>query len=84
MIVCYIYFTRIIVYLLKITVPFQYEWLNVFFQHAATLLFFLLTGYHFQPTSTNPYFQLIQDEDDLEMEEVYVILSCLTLNIIDF
>jgi hypothetical protein len=28
MVVCYVYFTRIIVYLLKITVPFQYEWLD--------------------------------------------------------
>ena len=74
MIVCYIYFTRIIVYLLKITVPFQYEWLNVFFQHTATLLFFILTGHHFQPTSTNPYFQLTQTDDDLEMEEVLVLL----------
>ncbi|CAG2115574.1 unnamed protein product, partial [Medioppia subpectinata] len=73
MIVCYIYFTRIIVYLLKITVPFQYEWLNVFFQHTATLAFFLLTGYHFQPTSTNPYFQLTQSDDDLEMEEVLFV-----------
>ncbi|CAG2181388.1 unnamed protein product [Oppiella nova] len=73
MVVCYIYFTRIIVYLLKITVPFQYEWLNVFFQHSATLLFFLLTGYHFQPTSTNPYFQLALSDEDLELEEVLFV-----------
>ncbi|KAI1289935.1 Uncharacterized protein HDE_08044 [Halotydeus destructor] len=69
MVVCYIYFTRIIVYLLKITVPFQYEWLEVFCQHSAILVFFVLTGYHFQPAMQNPYFQLSQD-DDLEMEEV--------------
>lgn len=69
MIVCYIYFTRIIVYLLKVTVPFQYEWLEVFCQHAAILIFFTFTGYHFQPAIQNPYFQLGQD-DDLEMEEV--------------
>jgi hypothetical protein len=71
MIVCYIYFTRIIVYLLKITVPFQYEWIQVFSQHTAILVFFILTGYHFQPAVQNPYFQLSQDDDpDLEMEEV--------------
>ncbi|XP_015793864.1 protein GPR107 isoform X2 [Tetranychus urticae] len=69
MIVCYIYFTRIIVFILKLVVPFQFEWLDVFFQHAATLLFFISTGYHFQPTHSNPYFQLSQQED-LEMEEV--------------
>ena len=57
-IVCYIYFTRIIRYLLKITVPFQYEWLDVLFQQLATTIFFILTGYHFQPKHNNLYFQI--------------------------
>ena len=69
MIVCYIYFTRIIVYIIRLVVPFQYEWLNVLFQNMATLLFFVSTGYHFQPAHSNPYFQLPQEED-LELEEV--------------
>ncbi|GFS65814.1 protein GPR107 [Nephila pilipes] len=69
MIVCYIYFTRIIVYLLKITVPFQYEWLDEVFREAATFTFFIVTGINFQPTVSNPYFRLSQ-EDDLEMDEV--------------
>lgn len=74
MIVFYIYFTRIIVYLVKITVPFNYEWLAQFFQHAATLIFFILTGYHFQPTTSNPYYQLLQDEIEMD-EEVYVLFK---------
>lgn len=69
MIVCYIYFTRIIVFLLKITVPFQYEWLDEFFREVASLIFFVLTGYKFRPTYSNPYFRLTQD-DELEMDEV--------------
>ncbi|KAF8786725.1 Protein GPR107 like protein [Argiope bruennichi] len=69
MIVCYIYFTRIIVYLLKITVPFQYEWLDEVFREAATFTFFVVTGINFQPTVSNPYFRLSQ-EDDMEMDEV--------------
>ncbi|XP_035214469.1 protein GPR107-like [Stegodyphus dumicola] len=69
MIVCYIYFTRKIVYLLKITVPFQYEWLDEVFREAATFTFFIVTGINFQPTTSNPYFRLPQDED-LEMNEV--------------
>lgn len=69
MIVCYIYFTRIIVYLLKITVPFQYEWLDEVFREAATFTFFIVTGINFQPTVSNPYFRLSQ-EDDVEMDEV--------------
>lgn len=67
MMVIYIYFTRIIVFLLKTTVPFKYEWLDAFFQHSATLVFFILTGYHFQPAASNPYYQLLQE--DIEMDE---------------
>lgn len=72
MIVFYIYFTRIIVYLVKITVPFNYEWLAQFFQHAATLIFFILTGYHFQPTTSNPYYQLLQDEIEMDEEVLFI------------
>lgn len=68
-IVCYIYFTRMIVYLLKVTVPFKYEWMDVLMSHAGIFVFFVLTGYHFQPTAQNPYFRVSQDED-LELEEV--------------
>ncbi|XP_042895846.1 protein GPR107 [Parasteatoda tepidariorum] len=69
MIVCYIYFTRIIVYLLKITVPFQFEWMDEVFREAATFTFFVVTGVNFQPTTTNPYFRLSQD-DEIDMDEV--------------
>ncbi|XP_012151906.2 protein GPR107 isoform X1 [Megachile rotundata] len=75
MIVCYIYFTRIIMYLLKITVPFQYEWLDEMFREMATYVFFVLTGYKFRPASANPYFTLTNDEttqgdDDDEVDVV--------------
>ncbi|XP_076170966.1 protein GPR107 isoform X2 [Ptiloglossa arizonensis] len=77
MIVCYIYFTRIIMYLLKITVPFQYEWLDQMFREMATYVFFVLTGYKFRPASANPYFTstndktIHADEDD----EIEVVVS---------
>uniref|UniRef100_A0A1W7RAF0 Protein GPR107 n=1 Tax=Hadrurus spadix TaxID=141984 RepID=A0A1W7RAF0_9SCOR len=80
MIVCYIYFTRIIVYLLKITVPFQYEWLDELFREVATLIFFVLTGYNFRPTSNNPYFRLSQEDEYTQMEEV-ITQTGLTENI---
>ncbi|GLG94300.1 hypothetical protein R5R35_002229 [Gryllus longicercus] len=70
MIVCYIYFTRIIVYLLKITVPFQYEWLDEMFREMATYVFFVLTGYKFRPASANPYFQVTTEDDDEDMDVV--------------
>lgn len=72
MIVCYIYFTRFIVYLVKITVPFQYEWLDELFKELATLVFFIITGYKFQPAPDNPYLQVPteEDEEEVEMDEV--------------
>ncbi|NXA05777.1 GP107 protein, partial [Sapayoa aenigma] len=71
MIVCYIYFTRIIAILIKIAVPFQWKWLYQLLDEMATLVFFVLTGYKFRPASDNPYLQLSQeDEDDLAMEAV--------------
>uniref|UniRef100_A0A8C3C3Z0 G protein-coupled receptor 107 n=1 Tax=Cairina moschata TaxID=8855 RepID=A0A8C3C3Z0_CAIMO len=71
MIVCYIYFTRIIAILIKIAVPFQWKWLYQLLDEMATLVFFVLTGYKFRPASDNPYLQLSQDdEDDLQMEAV--------------
>nr|CAD7585870.1 unnamed protein product [Timema genevievae] len=75
MIVCYIYFTRIIVYLLKITVPFQYEWLDEMFHEMATYVFFVMTGYKFRPASANPYFQLTPDDDDDDDAEMDVVVS---------
>ncbi|XP_051802134.1 protein GPR108 isoform X1 [Acanthochromis polyacanthus] len=70
MIVCYIYFTRIIAILLKITMPFQWQWCYEFLVELSTLIFFVLTGYKFRPASNNPYLQLPQDEEDVEMDEV--------------
>lgn len=64
MIVCYIYFTRIIVILLKITVAFQYAWLDEMFKEMATYVFFVLTGYKFRPVSQHPYFSVHGDDPD--------------------
>jgi G protein-coupled receptor 107 len=54
MVVSYIYFTRIIVYLLAATVPYDYMWLRFFFTELATLLFYVVTGYKFRPDDENP------------------------------
>ncbi|MCJ8748259.1 hypothetical protein PDJAM_G00162900 [Pangasius djambal] len=70
MIVCYIYFTRIIAILLRVAVPFQWQWCQEFLIEVSTLVFFVLTGFKFRPASNNPYLQLPQDEEDLEMDEV--------------
>ncbi|XP_075229830.1 protein GPR107 isoform X2 [Lycorma delicatula] len=72
MIVCYIYFTRIIIYLLQMTVPFQYEWLDEMFKEMVTYVFFVMTGYKFRPASANPYFQVNLDDDD---DDVDIVVS---------
>ncbi|KAL0902188.1 hypothetical protein ABMA27_000120 [Loxostege sticticalis] len=64
MVVCYIYFTRIIISLLKITVPFQYSWIDEMFRETATFVFFVMTGYKFRPAAANPYFTPNQADDD--------------------
>ncbi|XP_041369140.1 protein GPR107-like isoform X3 [Gigantopelta aegis] len=73
LVVSFIYFTRIVVYLLKIALPFRYEWLTEMSRELAVLVFFLVTGYKFRPASDNPYLQVPQESDDeIEMEEVHV------------
>lgn len=69
MIVCYIYVTRIIVYLLRITTAFQYGWVDEMFKEMATYVFFVLTGYKFRPAMSHPYFTNdSDDEDDVDEE----------------
>ncbi|CAF2362321.1 unnamed protein product [Rotaria sp. Silwood2] len=64
MIVFYIYLTRIVVYIVKLTVPFRFEWLEVIFFELTTFIFFVFTAYKFQPAINNPYLALSQDSDD--------------------
>jgi hypothetical protein len=70
MVVCYVYLTRIVVYLLKITILFQYSWFDETFKEMITFVFFVMTGYKFRPASNNPYFSVLKDEE--EMEQILV------------
>ena len=72
MVVAYIYFTRIIVFLLKSTAAYNLTWLADFASEAATLAFYLTTGYMFRPVVDNPYLHLNEDELDLEEIEMRV------------
>lgn len=64
MTVAYIYFTRIVVYLLKSTVEYELRWTAAFFSELATLAYYVATGYLFRPEEENMYFQLKKDEDE--------------------
>jgi len=47
-VISYVYFTRIIIYLVEATLPYQMVWLGHMSSEAATLLFFVITGYNFR------------------------------------
>lgn len=51
-------------------VTLSFSRLLQFLVELSTLIFFVLTGYKFRPASNNPYLQLPQDEEDVEMDEV--------------
>jgi len=58
MVVSYIYFTRIVVYLLKSTMPYHYVWVSDAAGELATFAFYIVTGWKFKPSSNNPYFAI--------------------------
>ncbi|GBG65182.1 hypothetical protein CBR_g49976 [Chara braunii] len=68
MVVSYIYFTRIVVYLLRNTVSYHYTWVSDLADNAATLIFYILTGYIFRPVERNPYFVLDDEEEEAAVQ----------------
>lgn len=64
MVVLYIYFTRIAVYLLAATIRFYWLWLGPLATETATLLFFVVTGYQFQPAVDNPYLPVATEDTE--------------------
>jgi len=64
LVVSYIYFTRIIVFLLDATLPFEYTWVGVVILESANAAFYCTTGWLFRPQSKNPYLAL--DDADVE------------------
>ncbi|KAH7840214.1 hypothetical protein Vadar_014217 [Vaccinium darrowii] len=62
-VVCYIYFTRVVVYKLETITSYRFQWTSVVAAELATLAFYVFTGYNFRPKVHNPYFA-IDDEDE--------------------
>eukprot|EP00760_Papus_ankaliazontas_P011939 PhM_4_TR15125/c0_g1_i1/m.103823 len=67
-VVCFIYYTRIVVVLIENALPYKDEWMSAFFAESGIVLFYTYTGIRFQPMEKNPHLQL--DEDDLQDERV--------------
>ncbi|KAL2921705.1 hypothetical protein RDABS01_013196, partial [Bienertia sinuspersici] len=62
-VICYIYFTRVIVYGLETITNYRYQWTSVVAGELGTLAFYLFTGFNFRPKLCNPYLA-IDDEDE--------------------
>lgn len=74
-VVVYIYFTRIAVFLLGATLPFQLEWLKVFFDEGAAVMFYGAVGFKFRPGAENPYILVRQDRQALSTEAEFGMMQ---------
>lgn len=66
LVIGFIYFTRIVVFLMSLTLPFELVWLSSAFAEMAALLFYALTGFLFRPMTSNPYLAIEVDEDEMD------------------
>ncbi|GMH56673.1 hypothetical protein TrRE_jg3858 [Triparma retinervis] len=76
LVVSYIYFTRIVVFLITTTLPYSYAYWTDLMSEGATLAFYVVVGWKFRPKERNPYLMVRSDSDDegddedgLNMEE---------------
>ncbi|KAJ8536949.1 hypothetical protein K7X08_035350 [Anisodus acutangulus] len=67
-VICYIYFTRVVVYALETITSYQYQWTSVVAAEAATLAFYVFTGYNLRPKVHNPYFAIDDEEEEAASE----------------
>ncbi|VFQ99269.1 unnamed protein product [Cuscuta campestris] len=67
-VICYIYFTRVVVYALETITSYKYLWTSVVAAELATLAFYVFTGYNFRPKTHNPYFAIDDDEEEAAAE----------------
>jgi len=70
LVVAYVYFTRIINYLLKTLLPYDLTYLGPVFDEFASVVFYAYTGYLFRPQEQNPYLAIGKDDDDVQMTDL--------------
>ncbi|GAB4858104.1 hypothetical protein Ancab_016006 [Ancistrocladus abbreviatus] len=69
-VICYIYFTRVVVYALETITSYRYLWTSVVAGELATLAFYVFTGYKFKPEVHNPYFAIDDEEEEAAAEQL--------------
>ncbi|KAK3030670.1 hypothetical protein RJ639_035874 [Escallonia herrerae] len=67
-VICYIYFTRVVVYALETITSYRYLWTSVVAGELATLAFYVFTGLKFKPEVHNPYFVVDDEEEEAAAE----------------
>lgn len=67
-VICYIYFTRVVVYALETITSYKYLWTSVVAGELATLAFYVFTGLRFKPEAHNPYFVIDDEEEEAAAE----------------
>ncbi|GAB4858601.1 hypothetical protein Ancab_010075 [Ancistrocladus abbreviatus] len=67
-VICYIYFTRVVVYALDTITNYRYQWTSVVAGELGTLVFYVFTGYSFRPKEHNPYFAVDDEEEEAAAE----------------
>ncbi len=67
-VICYIYFTRVVVYALETITSYRYLWTSMVAAGWATLAFYVFTGLKFKPEAHNPYFAIDDEEEEAAAE----------------
>lgn len=63
----YLYFTRIVVFALRTIAAYRYQWVSNAAEEIASLAFYLVMFYMFQPAEKNEYFVLDEEEEEAAM-----------------
>ncbi|KAJ0406713.1 hypothetical protein P43SY_004538 [Pythium insidiosum] len=66
MVVTYIYVTRIALFILTASLPYNATWISVLVGEGAAFAFFTLTGYRFRPQDQHPYLEVSTHVESLE------------------
>lgn len=75
-VVCYLYFTRIVAPAFGSLLSYQYQWGIMVAEEGASLAFYLFVFNNFRPVERNPYLYIGDEEEEaaagiLEMEEQF-------------
>lgn len=74
LVMAYIYFTRVIVYLVATILSYKYTWVSTVLTELGTVTFFLVVGYYFRPveelTAVEMATRQSMNQDDAEYGEV--------------